>query len=181
MHLIFENSSYKNQVGGIWFLVYFELDFYCLCSLKNSNKISQKSSADYYRSRNLKTISELAKFDFHFSHSRPYPYSLILIEETKWYCNQFMLCWKNSSRRSAKKTLFFYSSTSHSIRLSKKRTRLQQKSSKISIGIRNFFHKLAYNEWKCHEEIRKIGNKYVFQNILSVKISILLHSSICIY
>ena len=160
-------------------MVYFELDFYCLCSLKNTNKISQKSSADYYRSRNLKTISELAKFDFHFFKFEAV--SLILIEETRWYCNQFMLCWKNSSRRSAKKTLFFYSSTSHSIRLSKKRTRLQQKSSKISIGIRNFFHKLAYNEWKCHEEIRKIGNKYVFQNILSVEISILLHSSICIY
>ena len=31
-----EQSSWKNQVRPSGFLVYFELDFYCLCSLKKS-------------------------------------------------------------------------------------------------------------------------------------------------
>ena len=38
---IFEKSSlkpfFKNQVGQNWFLVYFELDFYCLCNLQKSS------------------------------------------------------------------------------------------------------------------------------------------------
>jgi hypothetical protein len=34
LHLIFEISSLKNQVRRTGFFVYFELDFYCLCSLK---------------------------------------------------------------------------------------------------------------------------------------------------
>ena len=36
LHLIFEKSSWKNQVQQTGFLVYFELDFYCLCSLQKS-------------------------------------------------------------------------------------------------------------------------------------------------
>jgi hypothetical protein len=34
--LIFEKSNWKNQVRQTGFLVYFELDFYCLCSLQKS-------------------------------------------------------------------------------------------------------------------------------------------------
>ena len=34
LHLIFKKSSLKNPVWWIVFLVYFELDFYCLCSLQ---------------------------------------------------------------------------------------------------------------------------------------------------
>ena len=37
LYLIFEKSSLKNQVLQTGFLVYFELDFYCLCSLKKSS------------------------------------------------------------------------------------------------------------------------------------------------
>ena len=37
LHLIFEKSSLQNQVGRTWFLVYIQLDFYCLCSLQNSS------------------------------------------------------------------------------------------------------------------------------------------------
>ena len=37
LHLIFEISSLKNQVGEPGFFVYFELDFYCLCSLQKSS------------------------------------------------------------------------------------------------------------------------------------------------
>ena len=36
LYLIFEKSSWKNQVRRTGFLVYIELDFYCLCSLQNS-------------------------------------------------------------------------------------------------------------------------------------------------
>ena len=36
LYLIFEKSSKKNKVGRTGFLVYFELDFYCLCSLQKS-------------------------------------------------------------------------------------------------------------------------------------------------
>ena len=36
LYLIFEKSSWKNQVRQTGFLVYFELDFYCLCSLQKS-------------------------------------------------------------------------------------------------------------------------------------------------
>ena len=36
LYLIFEKSSLKNQVLQTRFLVYFELDFYCLCSLQKS-------------------------------------------------------------------------------------------------------------------------------------------------
>jgi hypothetical protein len=63
LNLIFEKSSWKNQVRRTGFLVYFELDFYCLpakinfeidfCRLKIqfvqvdfSNLIFQKSSTD---------------------------------------------------------------------------------------------------------------------------------------
>ena len=35
-YLIFEKSSWNNQVWQTGFLVYFELDFYCLCSLHKS-------------------------------------------------------------------------------------------------------------------------------------------------
>ena len=35
--LIFEKLSLKNQVGWTWFFVYFQLDFYCLCSLQSSS------------------------------------------------------------------------------------------------------------------------------------------------
>ena len=34
LYLIFEKSTWKNQVQQTGFLVYFELDFYCLCSLQ---------------------------------------------------------------------------------------------------------------------------------------------------
>ena len=37
LHLIFEKSRLKNQGGLTWFFVYFEIDFYCLCSLQNSS------------------------------------------------------------------------------------------------------------------------------------------------
>ena len=30
-------TFFKNQIGRSWFLVYFELDFYCLCSLQKSS------------------------------------------------------------------------------------------------------------------------------------------------
>ena len=36
LYLIFKKSSWKNQVRRIGFLVYFQLDFYCLCSLQKS-------------------------------------------------------------------------------------------------------------------------------------------------
>ena len=36
LYLIFEISSWKNPVWGTGFLVYFEMDFYCLCSLKKT-------------------------------------------------------------------------------------------------------------------------------------------------
>ena len=36
LYLIFEKSSLKNQVWWNGFLAYFELDFYCLCSLQKS-------------------------------------------------------------------------------------------------------------------------------------------------
>ena len=36
LYLIFEKSSWKNPVRRTGFLVYFELDFYCLCSLQKS-------------------------------------------------------------------------------------------------------------------------------------------------
>ena len=36
LYLIFEKSSLKNQIRQTGFLVYFELDFYCLCSLQKS-------------------------------------------------------------------------------------------------------------------------------------------------
>ena len=36
LYLIFEKSIWKNQVRRTGFLIYFELDFYCLCSLKKS-------------------------------------------------------------------------------------------------------------------------------------------------
>ena len=34
LHLILEKSSLKNQIWRIEYFVYFELDFYCLCSLQ---------------------------------------------------------------------------------------------------------------------------------------------------
>ena len=37
LHSDFEMSSSKNLVGGPGFFVYFELDFYCLCSLQKSS------------------------------------------------------------------------------------------------------------------------------------------------
>ena len=57
LHLIFEKSSLKNQVGQTWFLVYFELDFYNKIQVQNIPKIKfiqpdvltklkKKSSAD---------------------------------------------------------------------------------------------------------------------------------------
>ena len=36
LYLIFEKSTWRNQVRQTGFLVYFELDFYCLCSLQKS-------------------------------------------------------------------------------------------------------------------------------------------------
>ena len=36
LYLISEKSIWKNQVRQTGFLVYFELDFYCLCSLQKS-------------------------------------------------------------------------------------------------------------------------------------------------
>jgi len=33
LYLISEKSSWKNQVRRTGFLVYFELDFYCLCTV----------------------------------------------------------------------------------------------------------------------------------------------------
>ena len=36
-------SSLKNQVAQTWFLVYFYLDFYCICSLQKSNSKLTKS------------------------------------------------------------------------------------------------------------------------------------------
>jgi len=36
LYLISEKSIWKNQVQRTGFLVYFKLDFYCLCSLKKS-------------------------------------------------------------------------------------------------------------------------------------------------
>ena len=36
LYLISEKSIWKNQVQQTGFLVYFELDFYCLCSLQKS-------------------------------------------------------------------------------------------------------------------------------------------------
>ena len=36
LYLISEKSIWKNQVQQTRFLVYFELDFYCLCSLQKS-------------------------------------------------------------------------------------------------------------------------------------------------
>ena len=37
LYLNFEIPSLKNPVWQTWFFVYFELDFYCLCSLQNSS------------------------------------------------------------------------------------------------------------------------------------------------
>ena len=37
LHSDFEMSSSKSLVGGPGFFVYFELDFYCLCSLQKSS------------------------------------------------------------------------------------------------------------------------------------------------
>ena len=42
--LISKKSIWKNQVRRTGFLVYFELDFYSLCSLQKSISIFQKSS-----------------------------------------------------------------------------------------------------------------------------------------
>ena len=36
LYLISEKSIWKNKVRRTGFLVYFELDFYCLCSLQKS-------------------------------------------------------------------------------------------------------------------------------------------------
>ena len=36
LYLIYEKSIWKHQVKQNEFLVYFELDFYCLCSLQKS-------------------------------------------------------------------------------------------------------------------------------------------------
>ena len=36
LYVIFEKLSWKNQVRGTGFLVYFKLDFYCLCRLQKS-------------------------------------------------------------------------------------------------------------------------------------------------
>ena len=36
LYLISEKSIWKNQVGRTGFLVYFKLNFYCLCSLQKS-------------------------------------------------------------------------------------------------------------------------------------------------
>ena len=36
LYLISEKSIWKNQVRQTGFLVYFKLDFYCLCSLQKS-------------------------------------------------------------------------------------------------------------------------------------------------
>ena len=36
LYMNFEKSSWKNQIRRAGFLVYLELDFYCLCSLQKS-------------------------------------------------------------------------------------------------------------------------------------------------
>ena len=43
LHLIFKISSLKNQVQQAGFFVYFELDFYCLCSLQISSSKETKN------------------------------------------------------------------------------------------------------------------------------------------
>ena len=50
LYLISEKSIWKNQVWRTGFLVYFELDFYCLCSLQKS--ISKSIFACYTGSKN---------------------------------------------------------------------------------------------------------------------------------
>ena len=50
LYLIFEKSSWKNQVRRTGFLVYFKLDFYSLCSLQKS--ISKLIFAGYTGSKN---------------------------------------------------------------------------------------------------------------------------------
>ena len=67
LYLIFEKSIWKNQVRRTGFLVYFELDFYCLRSLQKSrlsNLIFQNSSTDQQGDSSLETeISQLTYFD----------------------------------------------------------------------------------------------------------------------
>ena len=43
LYLISEKSIWKNQVGQTDFLVYFKLDFYCLCGLQKSILKSAKN------------------------------------------------------------------------------------------------------------------------------------------
>ena len=50
LYLIFEKSSWKNQVRRTGFLIYFELDCYFLCSLQKS--ISKLIFAGYTGSKN---------------------------------------------------------------------------------------------------------------------------------
>ena len=49
LYLIFEISSLKNPVRRTGFFVYFELDFYCLCSLQKSSSKWGKSIVLYFR------------------------------------------------------------------------------------------------------------------------------------
>ena len=42
-------TFFKNQVGRTWFLVYFKLDFYCLCSLQKSS-LKKKNQAWHFLS-----------------------------------------------------------------------------------------------------------------------------------
>ena len=48
LHLIFEKSSLKIRVWWTGFFVYFELDFYCLCSLQNSSVKQTKNQVHWY-------------------------------------------------------------------------------------------------------------------------------------
>ena len=41
----------KNQVRQTWFLVYFELDFYCLCSLQKSSSSNLISQTGFYKNQ----------------------------------------------------------------------------------------------------------------------------------
>ena len=57
LHLIFEISSLKNQVGRTGFFVYFNLDFYSLCSLQKSSLKYTKNPVR--RTRYFKSQAEM--------------------------------------------------------------------------------------------------------------------------
>ena len=70
MYLISEKPIWKNQVRRTGFLVYFELDFYCLCSLQKSiSKLSFptwffKIQVQINRGLDWQNLSNLQNFNY---------------------------------------------------------------------------------------------------------------------